>query len=109
MSAASAASARRGLSSGGNARPHRLDAAADRRLQRPDVAGPAKIVEAARGVIDAGRRVRNQPAERLVVLAARRHDIVNGVEETRMIELAGHAERGGEIEMADPQAIDAVD
>ena len=62
---------------GVDARTHRVDAIADRGLQCPDVTGPAQEIEAARGVVDAGRCIRHEAAQRLVVLAAGRDNVVD--------------------------------
>ena len=47
--------------------------------------------------------------KRLLVLAAGRDHRVDRLDEFRIVELAGDAERHRQVEMPDPQAIDAVD
>src|SRR3954462_6480509 len=73
---------------GVDTRTHRVDAIADRGLQCPDVTRPTKEIEATRGVVNAGRCIRHEAAQRLVVLAAGRDDVFDCLQKSRMVELA---------------------
>ena len=81
----------------------------DGRLVGPDVARVADVVEALGVVVGAGGDVRHQPSGRLAVLAAGLHHGVDRGEEILVLELAGDAQRRGQVEMADPEAVDAVE
>jgi hypothetical protein len=91
----------------GSGRPA-LDAGAHGRLQRPDVAVPGQEIETARGAVETRGDIGDEAAERLAVPLGRRRHAVDGGEELRVRELAGDAERAGEIEVPDPQAVDAL-
>ena len=58
--------------------------------------------------LDAQLDGRHEAAERLAVPAGRRHR-PSIAALNRMVELAGNSERDRKIEMADPQAVDAID
>ena len=81
----------------------------ERLVQNPDVAGIADEIEALTVEIDAQLDIRHEPAKRLIVLLRRRDRRLDRLLEFGMVELAGNAERDRQVEMADPQAIDAVD
>src|SRR4051794_37350609 len=75
-------------------------------LQQPDIAAPGDQPEA---VLDGPLRLRStrdQPAEALAVLPGRGADPPRRVAERRMVELAGDAERGREVEMPEPERVD---
>src|SRR5471030_710846 len=79
------------------------------RLQHPDIAGIADEIEALAVVFDSRFHVRHEATERLLVLAGRGDDLVDRLGELRMVELTGHAKGSRQIEMTDPEAIDAID
>ena len=78
-------------------------------MQNPDVAGVADEVEALRVELDAQLDGGHEAAERLVVLLRGRDRRLDRLLELRMVELAGDAERDRQVEMPDPEAVDAVD
>ena len=78
-------------------------------MQDPDIAGIADEIEAALVELDALLDGRHQPAEPLAMLARRGDHLGDGLGEFGVVEFAGNAERDAEIEMADPQAVDARD
>src|SRR5215468_8783751 len=82
------------------------DAVGQPLLQDPDVARIADEVEAGaeqrRALGDRGA----QPAERLVVGAAGGGDAGDRLLEGGILEITRPAERGGEVDMADPQPVD---
>src|SRR5262249_47913579 len=87
--------------------PQLADRGGERVVQDPHIARIADEIEAALVELDALLDGRHQPAQRLAVLAGGGHDFGDGLGEFRVLELAGNAERDAEIEMPDPQAVDA--
>ncbi len=71
------------------------------------IAGIANEVEALPVEFDAGLHVRHQSPERLFVLVSGLHHPVDRLAKDLAVEVAGHAQRDREVEMADPQAIHA--
>ena len=76
-------------------------------MQHPDVSGVANEVETLTVEFDALLYGRNETPKRLPVLGRRGADAGDRVGKGLRAEFAGNTERNREIEMPDPQAIDA--
>src|SRR5579875_1843562 len=75
-------------------------------LQEPDIGGVADDPEAACNPESPCCGIADQDAEGAIVACGGDDHRIDGLDEARVIELAGDAEREGEIEVADPQDID---
>src|SRR5918999_550631 len=94
--------------SAADARADLLEARLDGAVERPHVARVADEVEALPVQVDALIDRRHQAAGRLVVLPAGLDHRGDRVGEVLMVELARDAERGRQIKMPDPEAVDAL-
>src|SRR5918996_564957 len=92
-----------------NRRPDLVQRLLDGAVQRPDVARIADEVEPCLVERHAFVDGRDQAAGALAVLAAGLDHGLDCVGEVLVVELARNAERGAEIEVPDPQAVDAIE
>jgi hypothetical protein len=78
-------------------------------LEHPDVTGIADEIEAFVEQCNALIHVGHKTPDSFAMLAGRRDGVRDGVGKNPVAEIAGDAERTGQVEMADPEAIDTID